>query len=213
MSAPQPALPYIWTTWISKLLAGDNSCEWAAWSKVNQGKVDAKNAADFDSWRIKHTALLQRARKEFEAQECQVLTEDQNWFRLTGKNAVLGGKPDLISIGDEFMICDVKSGQPKSSDRIQVMIYMYAVPLAMPQYKGRKFDGLVFYEDTHKIISAGAIDETFIQSLASLIKRVSSTTPAHRVPSVRECKMCDIPTERCDARIETIEAQGVTDDF
>jgi hypothetical protein len=213
MTNLQPKLPYVWTTWLSKLLAGDNSCEWATWYKVNHGKVATRNNADFDAWRIKHTALLQRTRKELEAQECRVLTEDQNWFRLTGASAVLGGKPDLISIGEACTICDVKAGQKRSSDRLQVMIYMYAVPRAMSQYRGGQFDGLVVYEDSWEVIPADAIDATFIASLGSLIKRVSSETPARRVPSVRECKFCDMTKEICDARIEGQEAQGETTDF
>ena len=27
--------PYIWTTWLPKLLTGENSCEWAIWFKAN----------------------------------------------------------------------------------------------------------------------------------------------------------------------------------
>jgi hypothetical protein len=29
------ASPYVWTTWLSKLLVGDQSCEWATWFKTN----------------------------------------------------------------------------------------------------------------------------------------------------------------------------------
>jgi PD-(D/E)XK nuclease superfamily len=213
MSNPQPTLPYVWTTWISKLLAGDNSCEWAAWYKVNRGKVATKNAGDFDAWRIKHAALLRRTRKELEDQECYVLTEDQNWFRLTGGSAVLGGKPDLISIGEACTICDVKAGQKRASDRIQVMIYMYAVPRAMSQYRGKQFDGLIVYEDDWEVIPADKIDATFITNLGSLIKRVSSKEPARRVPSIRECKFCDMTKDICEARIDGQEAHGETTDF
>ena len=27
--------PYIWTTWLPRLLTGENSCEWAAWFKAH----------------------------------------------------------------------------------------------------------------------------------------------------------------------------------
>ena len=26
--------PYIWVTWLTRLLAGENSCEWAAWFRA-----------------------------------------------------------------------------------------------------------------------------------------------------------------------------------
>jgi len=28
-------MPYIWITWLTKLLVGENSCEWAAWFRAN----------------------------------------------------------------------------------------------------------------------------------------------------------------------------------
>ena len=27
--------PYIWATWLPRLLAGENSCEWAVWFKAH----------------------------------------------------------------------------------------------------------------------------------------------------------------------------------
>ena len=26
--------PYIWVTWLTKLLVGENSCEWSAWFRA-----------------------------------------------------------------------------------------------------------------------------------------------------------------------------------
>ena len=42
--------PYIWTTWITKLLSGDNSCEWAAQFKsLHESKSYSKASTGFDS--------------------------------------------------------------------------------------------------------------------------------------------------------------------
>ena len=51
--------PYIWTTWLPKLLTGDNSCEWAVWLKAHYQDW-AKMTSDFNQadWLVKHTALL-----------------------------------------------------------------------------------------------------------------------------------------------------------
>ena len=54
-----------------------------------------------------------------------------------GKSAALGGKPDLIVGKDSTgMVIDNKTGQPSPSHSVQVMIYMYAIPRALHQYRG-----------------------------------------------------------------------------
>ena len=41
-SSDVPAIPrdhpYIWATWLPRLLVGDNSCEWAIWFKAHYQK-------------------------------------------------------------------------------------------------------------------------------------------------------------------------------
>ena len=34
MAVPRET-PYIWTTWLPRLLTGENSCEWAVWFKAH----------------------------------------------------------------------------------------------------------------------------------------------------------------------------------
>ena len=57
--------PYIWATTLAKLLAGENSCEWAGWFKAHHQHW-AKPLSDFDSaaWMLEHTALVNREREE-----------------------------------------------------------------------------------------------------------------------------------------------------
>ena len=157
--------PYIWVTWLSKLLVGDNSCEWASWFKAHY-KDYAKFPSTFDSatWQMNHTALLNKVRARLEQEEKAVYIEGQNHFTLRGSSGtVLAGKPDLISISaqKERTIHDIKTGQPRTSDQIQVMIYMYALPRALKQYKGMAFDGMVGYKDHEVPIPSSAINETF----------------------------------------------------
>lgn len=205
--------PYIWTTWLSKILGGDSSCEWSAWYRAHYENIPKRDRSDMDGWRMKHTSLLNQTKARFEKEGSRVFLEDQNKFSLKGKVATLAGKPDLIVVGDDYMICDVKSGQPKISDRMQVMIYMYAIPLVLPQYKGVSFSGMVAYDGDHDYISPEDINEMFTSSLVGLIKRVGNAEPAQRVPSVRECRFCDLTAESCEARVDAIEVEGETDAF
>ena len=58
---------------------------------------------------------------------------------------------------------DVKTGAQRDSDVAQVMIYMYALPLAADSpWKGRSPDGRVVYRDGTEIyIPATAVDDNF----------------------------------------------------
>ena len=42
---------------------------------------------------------------------------------------------------------DVKPGSPKASDQVQVMLYMYLLPLACPEYQGLTITGQAGYGD------------------------------------------------------------------
>ena len=142
MSQPRKS-PYIWVTWLTKLLVGEAQCEWAAWIKAHN--FFDKRPSDFDltSWQIEHTALLGATRKDLEGEEYKVSIEGENSFEWIGKTARLAGKPDIIALReDESLIIDTKTGKPRVSDCAQVMIYMWAIPYAIPKYKNTKFKGM-----------------------------------------------------------------------
>ncbi|MEE8373017.1 MAG: PD-(D/E)XK nuclease family protein, partial [Dehalococcoidia bacterium] len=138
--------PYIWATWLTSLLVGEESCEWGAWFKAHHQKYDrVPDTFEQTKWQIDHAALLREIREKLDPQYA-IFLEAQNRFRLQGKESgiVVGGKPDLIAIkGDHGLVCDAKTGQPRPSDHVQVMIYMWAIPLAFRQYRTMKFDGKV----------------------------------------------------------------------
>jgi len=200
--------PEIYVTWLSKLLVGDNSCEWSVWYKSHYLYRRLPNNFDSVSYQIKHTALLNQARVMLEAKGKVISTESQNWFEIRGKTATLRGKPDLVAVGDTCIICDAKTGQERSSDVAQVMIYMWAMPYAYPKYKGIGFDGLLIYPDRELSIPSCSITEEFKDSLLELIERVGSFIEARKVPSYAECKYCDISKGDCSDRVEENEQQG-----
>ena len=197
--------PYIWVTWLTKLLVGENSCEWAAWFRAHYTNF-LRVPDDFDSatWQMNHTVLLNQERDRLQCEGHAVFVEKQNRFALRGRSATLGGKPDLIALaGDKGVIYDVKTGQPTASDHVQVMTYMYAVPRALGQFKNMGFDGMVVYRD-HKVpIPASAVNKQFIDRLASLIRRISGEQPLLKTPSVMECGFCQISREECPERVES----------
>ena len=107
--------PYIWVTWVSKLMTGDASCEWAAWFKAqHEGNSWTRMPSDFDqvAWLTAHTDLLNSISHDREANGYSVSVEGQNSMTLQGRSAALAGKPDLISRkGDIVTVIDAKTGQ------------------------------------------------------------------------------------------------------
>ena len=209
--------PYIWATWLAKLLAGENSCEWASWFRSHYQDW-AKPPTDFDQaqWMLEHTALVNQARESREKLGYTVYTEAQNAFRLRGRFATLAGKPDLIAVkGQDVVIIDAKTGKPGPAHSAQVMIYQYAVPKALDRYRGMEFRGHVIYPDANVQIPASGIDGKFVERLGALIRRLAAETPARKVPSTQECRWCDITKADCPERVER-EAdghEGITQDF
>ncbi len=198
--------PYIWVTWLSKLLVGDRSCEWAAWFKARyKNYVRSPGPFDAVAWQMNHTALLGDVRAKLETEGNEVLSEDQNYFNLRGNSgAVLGGKPDLVVMQKDGAgtIYDIKTGQPRASDNVQVMIYMYALPY-VNRFRGIKFDGRLVYRDDSQVeIPSHAVDDSFKNSLFKLIGRISVPEPARKVPSALECSMCDLTIADCPEMIE-----------
>ena len=206
--------PYIWITWLSRLLAGQNECEWAAWFKARHEAYSwDKVSRGFDgfSWRVKHSEAVRDCRDRMEQEGYAMSIEGQNHFTLQGSTATLGGRPDLIAQRDNIStIVEVKTGTCRDADRLQAMLYQYAVPLAMPQYRDVKFNGRLLYP--YGELEIPPIDDAFIQKVVALVQRVASDTPALRVPSAQECRFCDISAEDCSERVEEAQS-GYTVEF
>ena len=212
------AFPYIWTTWLTKLLTGESSCEWAAWFKAHhQGYAKQTNDLNLAQWQIEHTALLADTRQKFLNSGYTVHVEAQNAFRLQGRIAVLAGQPDLIvqSSGDHLLVIDVKTGAERASHVAQVMVYMYALPRALVQYKGARIAGEIHYPNRIQRVPRGGLDQGSFHRLITLIHRVAAPDPPPPTPSRNECGFCDITVADCPDRVD-LDAPpegGTTDDF
>ena len=216
MPTPRDFL-YIWATWLPRLLTGENSCEWAIWFKAHYQDW-TKQPSDFDQtqWLLRHTALLNEQKALWAGSKRQLYVEGQNAFRLRGKTATLAGRPDLVVADDrDATIIDVKARREQPWHKVQVMIYQYALPLALPQYRNVRIGGEVIYP-THTVrIPRGSLDNGFIEDLGSLIRRLASDTPPQRVPSGQKCRFCDISAVDCPERLDDgyEPEDGTTDDF
>ena len=217
MPAARREHPYIWATWLPRLLTGENSCEWAVWFKAHYQDWP-RQPSDFDQaqWLLDHTALVNERISNWEVGGYDTDVEAQNRFEMRGSTAALAGRPDIIARReDDGVIVDAKTGHDSPSHVVQVMIYLYAVPKALQRYRTAKLHGQVTYRDHTVRVPAEAMDEAFVQNLGALIRRLSADEPARRVPSRQERRFCDISAADCPVRVDdaSVPEAGETADF
>ena len=207
--------PYVWCTWLTKYITGEQQCEYAAWLKAHY-KLD-KAPSNFNSrqWNIDHTQLLHKRRDELESKDLgqhkvKVKLEDQNSFKVyLPHGAILSGKADIVCLVlnpedaiIDGIVDDCKTGKPKDSDQVQVMLYMMFLPICIEEYAGVKFRGHVVYHDHNVPIEWVEIDSNFQELIGNLVKRIVAKEPCRKVPSYNECKWCDVLKEDCPEKVE-----------
>jgi len=217
---------FVWVTWLAKVMAGEQNCEWASWFKAHYENYH-KAPSDFDTakWNIEHTRQLRQLRLERSKLGERVFLEGENAIRLTlPSGLVVAGKPDLITLpagqsaatpgGNGLMIdhyplgvgqptiYDVKTGRERCSDRIQAMLYMHLLPQALPAYAGTRPAGCVVYNGSRVDIPPEAVDQKFIGAFEFFLAVIAGPEPAWKVPSRNECRFCDIARTECPERIE-----------
>jgi hypothetical protein len=192
---------------------GDEQCEWKAWFKAHNEQFD-RVPDDFNQtlWQIEHTSLLKATSDRLLADGYRLLLENQNKFKLHGKGGFkVAGKPDIVAVrGQEGLVCDTKTGQVRSSDNAQVMIYMWALH-ASRRFPAVEFRGRVVYRDSVVDIPPSAVGESFQSSLFSLVRRLSTEAPPLKVPSAPECRFCQIAKTECPDRVEDGEGDDAAD--
>ncbi len=196
--------PYIWVTWLSKVMAGEQACLWASWFKTHHQNFQ-KADSDFDMarWNVEHTRLLVRVRTELAARRVEVRVESQNSFQYAhASGAVLAGKPDIVAIeGMDVVVIDCKTGRPKVSDQLQVQIYMFVLPVCFPKLAMYTVRGRVIYPGNKVEIAPAAVDGGFAAHLDYFIELIASEKPPFLAPSASECRFCDITALDCPSRV------------
>jgi hypothetical protein len=168
-----------------------------------------KAPSDFQlaTWTVEHNQYLDILCKECSAKSLPFFKENQNSFTVRRGDMTIGGKPDLIVLEPDrsYTIFDVKTGQPRASDVIQVMLYMSFLPYSTSgRYKGKTINGYVVYkEGPRTAIPARSLDTNFFENITHFLNILEAPTEPSRVPSFIECQYCDITAADCDQRVET----------
>ena len=212
MTTARVGLPYFYATGIAKALVGDQPCLLQPWLNGHFVLDKPPRTGNFAKWKTDHTAQLQAEvdRLRRSGWTCKV----EQFFRLTGQAAILGGKPDIIAQaeGQRPRIVDIKSGTPHDSDTAQVCIYQLAIPLAWKS-PTMQFAGEVIYPD-HRVPLTPTVAEQFREKLFALLRRLAGDVRPEATPSEGACRFCDVPDSECEARWkEGTSVEALTAEF
>lgn len=196
---------FTWVTWITGLLSSDAQCGYAAWLKTHctYEKI-ADDSFDLDTWKVQHAEMVERRADQLRADGWTVTLEDQNKFILSGRVGTLSGKPDLVAAKDSLIVIeDCKGGKRRTSDRFQVLLYMFAWPIVRrDQCDGKRVSGRVVYRDGWVEVPGESFTPELRQRIVDTMLKVSGPAPLPTAPSATECRFCDISKADCPARID-----------
>ena len=87
---------------------------------------------------------------------------------------------------------------------------MYLLPKSqLKRWSGKTFEGVVVYADgSEKRISADSVDDAFISRVAEFMRKMTSDMPPRRVPSLAECRFCELTSADCPDRVEPEDADS-----
>ena len=207
---------YIWATWITGLLSGEDHCAWAANFKARfQYDKVADEGFDSVAYNAAHKELVNRRVKELRDDGWAVTKEHQNAFKLRGKTAILAGKPDIIAIKDDVvLVSDPKTGARRNAHWWQVAIYLLALTRVRKDLAGMTFVGELVYGDSEpQRITMSDVTPEVAARVWAQVQEASFNIPPEKVPSEAECGFCNVPQSECPERMAVTVAMGETKEF
>jgi len=213
--------PYLWATWVSKVMAGSCLCHWSLWMKAHYKDleiIDRVTKADdrVKDWTADHVKLLSETKVEYESKGWTCFTEDQTAFCMIGKTGIsVAGKCDLVCVrGNEVIVLDVKTGKARLSDYLQVIIYLIALKYVEGPWTGKRMRGLVVYPKPNKPVDVSWENvESNMDNFRKAIEILSNDVMARKTPSYQECRYCEMPLLECSDRVKDKPKDTVVDLF
>lgn len=200
MSTTARAVPFIWPTWITGLLSGDDQCQWSAWFKAHfKHEAVERDDASLTQWKADHAAMVDALARELVADGWTVYLEAQNKFFIHGRVATLAGAPDIVALrGNTARVIDCKSGQRRDKDFWQVCIYLMVLPKTKHPAAAVPLVGELQYRDQVVFIQPEQVDT---DRIVAQIQRTGGQERPARTASVRECQFCNIGPNDCPERM------------
>lgn len=203
-------LPYIWCSWLTKILAGEAQCLYQPWMKAHF-RYDKRPDSTFNlaAWTTEHDALVNARAATLRDDGWSVTLERQNAFQLFGKSAILAGQPDIVAVRNgETLVIDGKTGQQRHSDMWQVLVYMLILPRVRENLTNLR--GEVCYRTHQVAVDAEELTPARSEAIYGLLRTVGGDRQA-TAPSQKECRFCDLAD--CRDRFVEHEVKAVAAEF
>ncbi len=199
-------VPRVWVTILAKVMVGDLACPLASWLQARYQNAREETPSDrWTAFRIEHTHALTELVAARRPLGERTYRESANYFELLlPVGVVLVGKGDLVSLvrAPDATVFDVKTGRPSSADPVQVRLYQWALPRAIPRYRGLSFTGQVVYPGKDPVeIPPAEITTLFEARLLYFANRIAGVEIPDAEPS-SECEYCSVASRVCRYREE-----------
>src|SRR5579883_639639 len=89
--------PYLWVSWLAKLMAGETRCQWSVWFKVHHKYQRVKSNFDLEQWKADHERAVDAIVRRYVRPGEVVRKEQRLQVKLT-RRLVMAGKPDLVVV-------------------------------------------------------------------------------------------------------------------
>ena len=190
--------PYIWVTWLSKIMSSDVTCHWQSWfQSQNQLTEKQSSGSGLTGWAMKHTKMLTELKERLIEEGYTPFIEQSFHHKISNSDIVIAGKTDcVIEKEDKVTVYDCKTGNERTSDQVQVMLYMYL--LSKGKFSKKQITGVVMYKD--KEVEIPNLPEDFEENFNFFVNILSLPKPPTKNPG-DDCRFCNLTKNDCPERI------------
>ena len=199
MAVPRLA-PYIWASWLAKVMAGETSCLWSPWFRTHNRLIDRHGGPpDLVEWTMMHARMLTDLTRDLARPGLRLYRERRFQIANPAYQTIVTGSIDLVAEEPgEVTVYDCKTGQPAASHEVQVMLYMYALERD-PGTAGKSIRGAVIYKHSRRDIPY--LSNSFASNFDYFARLLAGTDEMPKAPG-RDCAFCPILREDCPERVE-----------
>ena len=116
--------PYIWVTWMTKLISGESSCRYSLWLRARYRFEKLLPGADLTRCTADHEELVRN--RVVDLRFAHIDPKLEVGMTVQGRMATLSGKPDIrYDFDGRAVFEDAKTGRRRDSDHVQVLLYLW----------------------------------------------------------------------------------------
>ncbi|MGH2966206.1 MAG: PD-(D/E)XK nuclease family protein [Solirubrobacterales bacterium] len=150
-------------------------------------------------WNVAHTRALVELENEVRGQG--LVPDVEYELSVQVGNATMAGKIDCLVVDHDrrlVTVYEVKTGSPKSRDKLQTQLYMYFLAERGRTYREYGLRGVLVYPDHRELVDG--VPEHFGDDVQFFLDLLIDGSPRKRPGS--DCRDCKIHVVDCAERVE-----------